>query len=115
MKTTKIVTIATIITIALITLFGIATASAESNTYKTEGIVTEWRVICADLYDVTVTTEDGNLFGFFADDEEPYEIGDFVVLTMKDMSEEHDEEDEVIDVEYINHFTPTECAVWLDK
>lgn len=115
MKTTKIITIATIITIALIALFGIATASAESNTYKMEGIVTEWHMICADLYDVTVTTEDGNLFGFFADSEEHYEVGDFVVLTMKDMSEEHDEEDEVIDVEYINHLTPTECMVWLDK
>ena len=102
MKTTKIVTIATIVTIIIIALCGVATANAEDDTYEVTATITAKNLICGTLCEVIATTEDGTEFGFLADEDEDFHLGEVVILEMKDMSNEHDEEDEVIDVFHLD-------------
>ena len=114
MKTTKIAIIATIATIIIIALCGIAMADA----YTKIAVVTVMEKIGEDLplWVVTATDENGQEWDFFADEEdEHYHIGDLLNLTMMDMSGEHDETDEVIDVEFINVLTPAQVADFLTK
>lgn len=112
MKTLKIATIATAITLALIALCGIATAE-NADTYNLNAVVTAWEQIGdTALRVVTVTDENGNEWAFF-DDEDYWKVGDVVILTMMDMSEEHDELDEVMDVERIGHLDWFGLLDWL--
>lgn len=111
MKTMKIITIATIIIIALC---GIAMA----DTYTKTAVVTAMEKIGEDLplWIVTATDEEGNLWDFFADEEEEhYHIGDLLTITMIDMSGENEEADEVADVEVIQTLTATATADFLTR
>ena len=114
MKTLKIATIATAITLALIALCGIATATAETaDTYALTAVVTSWEKIGdTDLCIINCTTKDGNVWSFF-DDEEYYRIGDVVVLTMWDVTAP-EEEDEVIDVIRVDHLDTNALIWWLN-
>ena len=113
MKNLKIATIATALTALIIALCGITmTASAETCTKI--AVVTAWEQIGdTALKEITVTDEDGNLWGFF-DDEDYWQIGDLVVITLWDL-EEIEEDAEVTDVEKIDHLEWHDLFNWLDK
>lgn len=114
MKTTKIAIIATITTIIIIALCGIAMA----DTYTKTAVVTAMEKIGEDLplWIVTATDEEGNMWDFFADEEEEtYHIGDLLNITMIDMSGENEEADEIADVEVLRTLTATETADFLTK
>ena len=111
MKTLKIATIATIITVAIIALCGIATASAE--TYEMTAVVTEWEQIGeTDLYNITVTDANGNMWGFMGEKEDAH-IGNLYRVTMMDLSNEHEEDDEIADAELLGILTPVQVARFL--
>ena len=119
MKTTKIVTIATIITIALITLFGIATASAETadrgEFYPKMSVVTGIDQIGdTNLFTVTVIDKDGHEWSFF-DDEGEWQIGDIANLLMRNLSNEREEEDEIVEVYYEGTMDEEAMGAWLMK
>ena len=113
MKTLKIATIATIITTLLIALCGIATATAETaDTYELTAVVTGWeRIGDTDLRLIECTTEEGNVWSFF-DDEEYWHVGDMVILTMWECTEA-EEDDEVMDVVRIGTLTAVGMAHFL--
>ena len=114
MKATKITIIATIATIIIIALCGIAMA----DTYTKTAVVTAMEKIDEDLplWIITATDENGNMWDFFADEEEEhYHIGDLLMITMIDMSGENEEADEVADVEVLRTLTATETADFLIK
>ena len=113
MKTLKIATIATIITALIIALCGIATATAETSTYKLTAVVTEWEQIGdTDLYVISVTDENGNVWDFLGEEEDAH-IGNLYVLTMHDMSNEHEEDDEIITAELITRLAHEELMRFL--
>lgn len=113
-KTMKIAIIATIATVIIIALCGIAMA----DTYTKTAVVTAMEKVADELplWLVTATDENGHMWDFFADEtEEHYHIGDLLTITMIDMSGEHEESDEVADVVLIRTMTATETAEWLLK
>jgi len=117
MKTTKIITIATIITIAIIALFGVATASAEvgdrGEFYPKMSIVTGVEQIGdTNLFTVTVIDKDGHEWSFF-DDEGEWQIGDIANLLMWNMSNEREEEDEIVEVYYEGTMDEEAMGAWL--
>ena len=116
MKNLKIATIATILTALIIALCGITmTATAENlDTYTVTAVVTAWETIGeTTLTVVTVTDENGNLWDFF-DDEEFYRVGDMVTVTLWKTGS-HEEADEVMDVEKIDHLEWFDLFNWLDN
>ena len=117
MKTTKIITIATIITIALIALFGIATASAEAadrgEFYPKMSVVTGIDQIGdTNLFTVTVIDKDGHEWSFF-DDEGEWQIGDIANLLMWNLSNEREEEDEIVETYYEGTMDEEAMGAWL--
>lgn len=111
MKTTKIIIIATIATIIIIALCGIATASAES--YTLTAVVTEWEQIGdTDLYNITVIDENGDEWGFMGEKEDA-RVGNLYKMTMMDHSAENEEEDEIIDCEYVTTLDIPATANWI--
>lgn len=110
MKTLKTALIALI---ALIILT--ATATAETpETYRLPAVVTAKVMICADLWDITVTDVNGTEWGFFADGEEEkdYHLDDLVILIMRGLHE-REEEDEVMDVLNLGTLTPQIANRWI--
>ena len=111
MKTTKIIIIATVATIIIIALCGIATASAEN--YTVTAVVTEWEQIGdTDLYNITVTDASDNVWGFMGEKEDAH-IGNLYKLTITDLSTEHEEDDEIADAELLGILTPVQVARFL--
>lgn len=109
MKTMKIATIATAITLVLIALCGIATA----NTYEMTAVVIAWEQIGdTDLYNVTVIDANGEQWAFFGEEEDAH-IGNLYRITMLDMSNEHEEDDEIKDVELIDCLDAIDTARFL--
>lgn len=101
MKTTKIITIATAITIALITLCGIATASAEvgdrGEFYPRLAVVTAYeRIGETDTWIITCTDKEGNEWSFYGEKEDAH-IGNIFNLLMWNLGEE-EEADEIVEV-----------------
>ena len=106
MKTTKIITIATIATILLIALCGMATATAE--TYDLTAVVIGYEQIGdTDLYTINLMDVNGNKWDFFGEAKDAH-IGNLYRVTMLDMSEEHEEADEISDVELITRLDTME-------
>ena len=91
MKTTKIITIATIITIVIIALCGIATAEIYPETA---------RVVEVNYDEDTVTVETFNGFLFVFEGCEDYMEGDGVALIMDDHGTEEIFDDEIIMAQY---------------
>ncbi len=117
MKTTKIIAIATIITIAIIALFGVATASAEAvdrgEFYPKMSVVTGIDQIGdTNLFTVTVIDKDGHEWSFF-DDEGEWQIGDIANLLMRNLSNEREEEDEIVEVYYEGTMDEEAMGAWL--
>ena len=112
MKTFKTAMIATIITVALILTCGIAMAHAESDFYAKNALVTGFESLeDSGLWIITVVDENGEQWDFL-DDESFYRVGDVVVLRMMDLSNEHDEADEICDVMFIKHLNTIEMMQW---
>ena len=113
MKTMKIVAIATAITIALIALCGIATATAEDRGefYPRLAVVIAWENVGENLTRVTCTDKDGNLWDLFTD-EGDLKIGDVVNLMMWRV-DENPEHDEVTEYYYEGHCTLAEMLHWM--
>lgn len=112
MKTLKIATIATALTLALITLFGFATAES-AETYEVEAVVTCEYLAFNETWAVIATTQEGEQYGFFFEngDGEYYRIGDLVILTMW-KADETGKNDEVLDVVLGGELTPVMMARW---
>ena len=99
MKTTKIAIIATIITVAIIALCGIATASAERpEFYPLLTVVVNVQPIGNDLCIVDCMDKEGNLWSFYAEPCEWF-AGDLANLLMW-ATGENEEDDEVVEVYY---------------
>lgn len=115
MKSVKIIIIATITTIVLIFACGIATATAESETYEVNAVVTEMRIAFPGVWEVIAVDERGKMWGWYEDNGngEYWHIGDLARLTMLDLSKEHDEDDEVMDVRLLGELTPAGVADWM--
>ena len=111
MKNLKIATIATVITLVLILACGIATASAESETYEVNAVVIEMRIVFPGVWEVIAVDERGEMWGWYEDNGngEYWHIGDLARLTMLDLSEE----DEVMDVRLLGELTPAGVANWM--
>ena len=116
MKTTKITIIATIITIIIITLCGVATANAEVGdrgefyprlavvtSYERIGDTDEWIIVCTD--------KDGEEWTFFGEAEDAH-IGNIYNLLMWNMGEV-EEDDEIIEVYYEGRMDNTTLYAWL--
>ena len=116
MKNTKIATIATIVTAVIIALCGcVMTVNAETaETYEVEAVVIEMKVAFADVWEVIAVTEDGEKYGWFADnnDGEYWHIGDLALLTM--LKGQTEEDDEVMDVILLGELTPVAVARWMN-
>lgn len=114
MKTTKIITIATAITMAIIIACSITVpASAEvgdrGEFYPKMAVVTAIEEIGdTNIFIVTVVDKDGHEWGFF-DDEGEWQIGDIANLLMWNLGE-REEEDEIVEVYYEG--TMDEEALW---
>lgn len=114
MKTTKIVTIATAITIALIALCGIATANAEvgdrGEFYPRLAVVTSYEKV-GDLWIIDCTDKNGMTWSFYGEEEDAH-VGILFNILMWSMNEV-EEEDEVVEVYYEGRLTPTEMIKFL--
>lgn len=116
MKTTKIITIATAITIALITLCGIATASAEvgdrGEFYPLLTVVTGYeRIGDTDMWIIDCTDKDGRVWSFYGEEEDAH-IGTMFNLLMWNMGEA-EEDDEIIEVYYEGRMDTMQMVQWL--
>ena len=113
MKTTKIIIIATIITIALITLCGIATATAEvgdrGEYYPLLTVVTGYEQIGdTDLWLIDCTDHFGRVWSFYGEAEDAH-IGYVYNLLMWNMGEA----DEIIEVYHEGRMTTAEMLNFL--
>lgn len=104
MKTLKVIAI---VIVALMTV--ISSACADRGYYAKEGLVVAWEQV-EDTNEriVTVIDEEGNLYEFF-DDERFYQIGDAVVLRMRDGS------DEIEDVMLIERLDWHDMMNWMES
>jgi hypothetical protein len=101
------------IILTAIAILTAVSAIADEGVYNVEGVVTAWEQIGdTSLCSVTVTDSNGNLWAFY-DDEGFYRVGDLVILRMMDMV--GDEEDEVLDVLFIEHLDFIGTMNWLDS
>ena len=117
MKTTKIITIATAITIAIITLCGIATANAEvgdrGEFYPLLTVVTGYeRIGDTDMWIIDCTDKDGRVWSFYGEEEDAH-IGIMFNLLMWNMGEA-EEDDEVIEVYYEGRMDTMQMVQWLN-
>lgn len=116
MKTTKIITIATAITIAIISLFGIATASSEvgdrGEFYPLLTVVTAYEQIGdTDMWIISVTDKDGRVWDFYGEEEDAH-IGNIYNLLMWNMGE-REEDDEIVEVYFEGTMDNTSLMAWL--
>ena len=116
MKTTKIITIATAITLAIITLCGIATANAEvgdrGEFYPRLAVVTAYEQIGdTDLWVITCMDKDGNLWDFYGEEEDAH-VGNIFNLLMWNMGE-REEDDEIVEVYYEGRMDNEALMAWM--
>ena len=118
MKTTKIITIATTLTIALILSFAcIMPASAEvgdrGEFYPRLAVVTAYEQVGdTDLWVIYCTDKDGEVWSFYGEEEDAH-IGMMYNLLMWNMGEA-EEEDEIIEVYYEGRMDTMQMAQWLN-
>ena len=101
MKTTKIIIIATIITIAVIALCGAATATAEDGYFPLLTAVVGTEKV-GDLYLITCKDKQGDLWSFFDEEEEAWHEGDLCNLLMKNTGDA-EEDAEVVEAYHEGH------------
>ena len=117
MKTTKIITIATTLTVALILSFAcIMPASAEvgdrGEFYPRLAVVTAYEQVGdTDLWIIDCTDKDGQVWSFYGEQEDAH-IGNVFNLLMWNMGEV-EEDDEIIEVYYEGCMDNTALMAWL--
>ena len=116
MKTTKIITIATAITITLIALCGIATANAEvgdrGEYYPLLTVVTRYEQIGdTDLWLIDCTDRFGRVWSFYGEAEDAH-IGYVYNLLMWNIGEA-EETDEIVEVYHEGTMTTAEMLHFL--
>ena len=115
----KIITIATIITVAIMLACAcVLPASAEvgdrGEFYPRLTVVTSYeRLGDTDEYIINCTDKDGMVWSFYGEEEDAH-IGTMFNLLMWNMHEE-EEQDEVIEVYYEGTMNAVEMARWLTK
>ena len=116
MKTTKIITIATVITLIIIALCGVATANAEvgdrGEFYPLLTVVTGYEQIGdTNLWIIECTDKDGRVWSFYGEKEDAH-IGTMFNLLMWNMGE-IEEEDEIVEVYYEGEMTVPQMVEFL--
>jgi len=113
MDTRKFITIVAVALLVFIAIVGsVAFATAESkDTYKVDAVVIAWEKTHWGDLEIEVVDEDGNLWGYFAYADEDVHIGDVVTLTVFVYGDEED--NEIVDVERVNHLSTIEMIQWL--
>lgn len=117
MKTTKIITIATAITMAIIIACSITVpASAEvgdrGEFYPLLAVVTGYEKIGdTDLWIIDVTDKDGRVWSFYGEAEDAH-VGIMFNLLMWNMGEA-EEEDEIVEVYYEGRLDDAGLMAWL--
>ena len=116
MKTTRIIAIATIITIIIITLCGVATATAEvgdrGEFYPLLTVVTGYeRIEGTDLWIIDCTDHFGRVWSFYGEAEDAH-IGYVYNLLMWNLGEA-EEADEIIEVYHEGRMAPAEMLHFL--
>ena len=117
MKTTKIITIATAITLAIITLCGIATANAEvgdrGEFYPRLTVVVGYeRIGNTDMWIIDCMDKDGQVWSFYGEEEDAH-IGIMFNLLMWNMGEA-EEDDEIIEVYYEGRMDTMQMMKWME-
>lgn len=116
MRTTKIIITATIITVALIVLCGIATATAEvgdrGEFYPLLTVVTGYEQLGdTDIWTIDCTDRFGRVWSFYGEQEDAH-VGNIYNLLMWNLGEV-EEDDEVIEVYYEGVMTVSEMTNFL--
>ena len=105
----KLIAIATAITVAIIISCACAIPANAETIYTTDTVVVSWELE-HDYYRIECLDEQGDIWCFY--DEEPWNIGDMVVLRMFAFDEDYTH-DEVLDVEYVGHLELHELAYYI--
>lgn len=119
MKTTKIITIATAITIALILTFAtMMPASAEvgdrGEFYPRLAVVVGYEHIGdTDLWIIDCMDKDGQVWSFYGEEEDAH-IGNVFNLLMWNLGGEHEEEDEIVEVYYEGRMDQESMMKWME-
>ena len=116
MKTLKISLLATLITVALMALCGIATATAETSDcgefYPRLAVVTAYECIDEnDTWIITCTDKEGNEWSFYGEQEDA-QIGNIFNLLMWHLDDE-EEMDEIVEVYFEGCMNYNALQDWL--
>jgi len=106
MKASRIAIIATIITVVIITLCGIATAET---LYPRLTVVIGSEEVAPNLWEIECVDKVGHVWSFL-EDEEPWNVGDIANLLMVDLGED-EETHKIIEVWFEGHLENT--AQWI--
>ena len=110
MSTRKFVSIIIVaLVLFILALVPMVLASAEGSIYQIDAVIVAWKTTPWSDIKVTVVDEEGSIWSYW-DDEVPH-VGDVVTLTMFHYGDEED--DEIIDVEPVDHLSPLETVQWL--
>lgn len=118
MKTTKIITVATAITMAIIiacsfALPAVAEVGDRGEFYPRLAVVTGYeRIGDTDLWVIEVTDKDGEVWNYYGEEEDAH-IGLMVNLLMWNMGE-REEDDEIIEVYYEGRMDTMQMMEWLN-
>ena len=118
MKTTKIITIATAITMAIIIACSFALPAVAEVGDRGEfcprlAVVTGYeRIGDTDLWVIEVTDKDGEVWSYYGEEEDAH-IGLMVNLLMWNMGE-REEDDEIIEVYYEGRMDTMQMMEWLN-
>lgn len=77
--------------------------------YELKALVVGWELVGAEEKRIDCLAEDGNCWSFFSDNTDGWKIGDVAYLLMW-VATEDPEDDEVIDVEWIDHLDEDEMG-----
>jgi hypothetical protein len=117
-NTIKTIIIATAITIAIMistacALPAYAEVGDRGEFYPRLAVVTSYeRIGESDLWVITCTDKDGNEWAFYGEEEDAH-IGNLFNLLMWNMSNEHEEEDEIVEVYYEGRMSENAMVEWL--
>ena len=117
MKTTKIITIATAITMAIIiacsfALPAVAEVGDRGEFYPRLTVVVGYQHIGADLWVIECMDKDGQVWSFYGEEEDAH-IGNVFNLLMWNMGE-REEEDEIIEVYYEGRMDDHALMAWME-
>ena len=87
----------------------------ENYVYSVDAVVVNYETTPWNDIEVEVVDKEGNIWGYFVFPDEDVHIGDIVTLTIFRFSDEAEEDDEIVDVEHVDHLSTIEMIRWLTR